>query len=777
MSGTRTFALAYGACGAAAVAAQFALARVTLTSLSGNELGAGLFLSFWLLFGAGGSLVSLRLERRARGATAGPGAAAPGAVAFPRLLLALGLVLPASCFWIVLARRLLFGTALSLTLGQTLILAACAALPVSIIVGALFGAAVAASRPRPRAPTDTAERAPVALYLADAVGSCVGGLLASFVLAPVISTMGIALYAAALALLAGALVSRPTKTGAWTTVACAACASAALLVLAVPCARRAAEAALSQVRYPDADIVASVDSRAQSFTALRTRESVSFYQNGALSFFSQAGEREEEIAHIALLSRPATRNVLLVGNGWPFLPQEILKHRVASLHMVVQDRVVHMTGLGLLEPAFTGFLADGRLRVSYGDPGSVLRSDARTYDIAFIDAALPDTLLAARAYTRQFLREVRARLEPGGWVVVSAPSVPSSLSPALLSLNASLLSTLRESFGSAIVIPGEYAGNIMIAGTDVRPDLFAPERLGSSLRMLGIRTKWITPGSLSTILEARRVREANARIGAVRGDLNTMEHPILLTLSLEYREELSAGSAALAALQGITMAQVAAGLLVLAALLIFAQRFLRRRVLLPGCAAAAGFSGMLAELALLCAFQLVWGYLYGSIAALVGVFMAGLAAGSLLVFILSVRTEPGIGTMRLSPVVLAAGCAAALVAILAPSLLGASQVAFAVFVGLAMVLAGCGSGAIAALALSLSGPTSARPASLYGADLLGGALGGILAGSLFIPVAGVTRSLWFAVMGYGFAMILVLGSRLAVREPGGRSGYERGPLA
>jgi spermidine synthase len=738
---------------------------VTLTSLSGNELGAGLFLSFWLLFGAGGSFVFLSLERKARGrAVAVSGAAVRGALAFPRLLLALGVVVPANCYWIVLARRLFFGTAFSLSLGQTLLLAACAAFPASSLIGALFGAAVAASDSEPRARADIATRAPVGLYLAEAVGSCVGGLMASLVLAPFLSTLEIALCAAVVVLLVGAMISRLAKAGIRTVAACAACCASAVLVLGVPPLRSAAETALARARFPGADVIMSADSRTQNFAALRVRESISFYQNGVLSFFSQAGEREEEIAHIALLSRPMTRNVLLVGSGWPFLPREILKHPVASLDLVVQDSIVHRIGLGLLPSAFAGFLSDARLHLAYGDPGAVLRAGAGRYDVAFIDAGLPDTLLAARAYTRQFFRQVQAHLEDGGWVVVSAPSVPSSLSPALLSLNASLLSTLKDTFGSAIAIPGEYAGNIFIAGAGVRADSFVASRLAAALQSRGIKTKWITPGSLATILNAQKVEELNARIGNAAGAPNTMEHPILLTFSLAYREELAAGSAALDVLQQIGVPQVAAGLLAVALLLVLAQRFLRRRILLPGCAAAAGFSGMIAELSLLCAFQLVWGYLYGSIAALVGVFMAGLAAGSWLAFTFFVPAGVAAGRRYLTLLLLAAGGGATLVALLTPILLGASPPAFAIFLGVAMILAGCGSGATAALALSFRGTSGTRPESLYGADLLGGAIGGILAGSLFIPIAGVTRSLWFAVMGYAFAMILVIGTWTKARE-------------
>jgi len=745
VSGSRTVAVAYGVCGAVSVAAQFSLARVTLASLSGNEISIGLFLGLWLLFGGAGCFllpVAARTQRRA-------------AAAFPLLLGLLGILLPASCYGIVLARRLLFGLAFSLSLAQTFALAAFAAFPVSFTVGALFSAAVRA--------TPDGQRAAPALYLADAIGSFVGGLFASYVLAPLLPTIVIALLAAATVLLAGAAVALRLRAGAAQAAACAVACIAMAAIVAVPVSRHAAVTALARARYPVGEIVASTDSRFQSFTAIRSRESLSFYQDGVLTFFSQAGEREEEIAHLALLSRRTPSSVLVVGNGWPFLPREILKHPVESLEVIIEDEEVHRSGMGALPAELAGPLSDPRLRIRYGDPQAVLGEGTQRFGVVFIDGGAPETLLSARLYAREFLQQLDGLLENDGIVVLAAPSVQSHLSPALLSLNASLLATLRAVFGDAVAIPGEYAGNIIIAGRGIGPSEFEPGRLADVLESRGITARWINRHSLATILDPRNMATLDRQLGREAGVLNTLENPVLLLFSLEYREELSGGQLALAFLRGFRLWQAVAGIFALALVLVIVRRLFRGNVVMPGCAAAAGFSGMVAELSLLSSFQLVLGNLYAGMAGLVGLFMAGMAAGSAAAPALARRARRITGDRLLAATLLLGLGGAGAAASAAPVLMASPRGVFLSFIFLAMAISGFCSGATVSLLLWRQHAVRATSEVIYGADLLGGAIGGACASVLLLPVVGSSRSLWFAVMGYGFAVLLLAGAR-ALRD-------------
>ena len=750
MSGSKATVVAYGVCGGVSVVAQFSLARVTLATLSGNELGAGLFLGFWLLFGGLGSLVFSTIAGKCRRPFA----------AFPLLLILLGPLIPASCYLVVLARRLLFGFSFSLTVWQNVAVVACAALPVSSIFGATFAAAIQAAQAAGPA-------RPLYLYLADAAGSFAGGLLGSLLIAPFLPTFGIALLAGAAVLVVAAPTAFRLRAGPGMIAVCLIFLVAVIAPLAVPGIYRAAESALAGLQLPGSTVVLHADSRHQSFTVTRSRDSLSFYQDGVLTFFSQGGQREQEIAHLALLSCRRPGRVLLIGAGWPFLSQEILKHPVESLDVIVEDEKIYRTGMQTLPSEQKTFLADPRLRIRYGDPTQVLSQLTQRYSAVFIDVGLPDTLLAVRFFTRRFLSELRGLLDEQGIVALSAPAVQSYLSPALLSLNASLLRTLQDVFGAAIVIPGEYAGNVFIAGSGLVTEDFSPATLSARLDERRIEAGWITRSSLDTILDRQRVADLNSRIAGASGVVNTLENPVLLLFALEYREELSASSLSLAFLRNIRLWHAAAALFVLVLILLTVQLLSARDFVVPGCAAATGFSCMVAELSLLCVFQLVAGALYESIAALVGFFMAGLALGSTGVFLFSRRPARRSTQRPIAAVLLFSFAASVLIACVARKWAGIPRAAFTVFIGLGMVLAGLGSGATVSLLLSLS-PVhfEHRAGIIYGADLVGGALAGVLGSVVFLPAIGITRSLWLSVMGYGFALLL-LGSRALVARSQG----------
>jgi hypothetical protein len=112
------------------------------------------------------------------------------------------------------------------------------------------------------------------------------------------------------------------------------------------------------------------------------------------------------------------------------------------------------------------------------------------------------------------------------------------------------------------------------------------------------------------------------------------------------------------------------------------------------------------------------------------------------------------------------GCAVA-VASIAPVLMASSRAVFLSFLFLAMAISGFCSGSGVSLLLWRRQAMGAAGETIYGADLLGGAIGGACASIILLPVLGTGRSLWFAAMGYGFAVLLLVGRR-SLGIPAGR---------
>jgi len=185
--------------------------------------------------------------------------------------------------------------------------------------------------------------------------------------------------------------------------------------------------------------------------------------------------------------------------------------------------------------------------------------------------------------------------------------------------------------------------------------------------------------------------------------------------------------------EAATLPRLAAAI---ALILLAALAWRRRRPELGAAAAplaltATGFAGMVYNMALVFAFQALYGYAYLWIGLLVSVFMAG-AAGASLLF------AQGDGAARrpflLSEAALtlfSAGLPLAFGALGSAALPDGALKGTFLLLGLA---AGALTGAQFPLACRLRGP---GPAALYSCDLLGGWLGAVLGGALLLPVLGL----------------------------------------
>jgi len=627
------------------VSAQFSLIRTVLVHASGNELSLCMLITFWLLFGGAGSLTAAALFKN------GIKVKDP----FPVLYLLFGILLTAGIFWAGTVRRVMFGYSFSLDFSRILVLTALCAFPVSFPAGMLFVTAVSTFQKYTEKAYQTAT--PVFLYLVEALGSFAGGITLSFILAGRLPTLSIATATSGLVFLSGALLfcssrkcfiknnSMPKPTSGskpLVTTLFLVFFAASSLFTAVPGLSSLLNRLFLQVRFPGEGIVFYADSRYQNFVVTKRKQNTYFYQNGSLSYFSQGGEREQEIVHIPMLQQKNPGDVLLIGNGWGFFSGEILKHPVISLDIAIEDKKVHHLGSAFISAQQKG-LTDKRVTVYYGDPFRIPGETKKIYSSVFIDPGPPDSLLASRYYTAGFLKSIKNHLRDDGIVVFTLPNSPNYLTDALLYVNASIYRTVQTVFADVVVIPGEYAQNIYIAGDDLSMLTNDAGRLTSVLRQRGIRATWISASSLITVLDRMRIEKMNDQIAGARlRAINTAERPIALFYSLENRQMKSAGRMSLRFLTKFKFYHFLIAIIPVALIILLASgprstgtgmqheaRRTRGSTLLFF-AACAGFSGMAVELSVLFSFQVIFGYIYGFIGVFTGIFMGGLAGGALL---------------------------------------------------------------------------------------------------------------------------------------------------
>ena len=196
-----------------------------------------------------------------------------------------------------------------------------------------------------------------------------------------------------------------------------------------------------------------------------------------------------------------------------------------------------------------------------------------------------------------------------------------------------------------------------------------------------------------------------------------------------------------------------------------------RRTVVPMAVAVAGLCGMAAEMVLLISFQSHYGYVFQQIGFIVGSFMVGLAAGSwwLGQWLQQQPARRSIA-LRLAGIL---GGGAALVALMplllswvwqaAPSPAAESVVAYGLYPALAALL-GLWIGAEFPLAAALWTEARHQQAQsatvLYGADLIGAAVGALIGGTLLVPLLGTPQTCWlFAFVAASAGVVVLLRSK------------------
>ncbi|RLC64067.1 MAG: hypothetical protein DRI80_02335 [Chloroflexota bacterium] len=697
--------VALAAVGFTSTIAQVVLMRELVATFYGNELLFGLVLAAWLAWVAVGSWGLARLAERRQWGTR---------------TFAAGLALAAALFptQIALVRdvRALLGVTPGafVEFGPMVVVVVLILAPLCLLGGFLFtlGARLTVEQ------GSTAGRA----YVWESAGAVVGGTLFSFLLIRWLDPFQTALLVAAVNLTVALQLLKPVTCSLKRSLICL-----FLLVLAaLPLGHHLHTATL---RWQWSDLAFAADSPYGRITIQARDGQRVFYENGMLAFETQ-GTFPEEVAHFPLLMHPDPRSVLLVGGGVAGDLREILKHPVAGVTYVELDPLLIEAAQAHLPPEDAAVLNDPHVTLILSDGRLYVKAARRTFDVVILDLPEPATGALNRFYTQEFFEEVHAVLNPGGVFALGLPSAENYWSPELARRNASVYHTLHRVFPEVIVLPGEH--NFFLASD--APLETDPAVLAGRLTERGIETRWVTPGYIEYIFTTDRFAQVRQELEATTGvrfnrDLTPIcyYYDLVLWLSLFYPNLRGAfESTSLVNLWWVV------GLLVLVALLV---RW-RRGWAVPFAIAGIGLAEMTLEVVILFAFQVLHGYVYAEVSLIVTAFMAGLALGGA-----ASNRLLAVSGWRARRALVAVQAAVAAYSGVFPLLTSLPIPAPALVFPLLALLAGYLTGMAFPLAVALMRGSAGRVAGLlYGADLVGGCVGALLAAVLFVPVLGIPQT-------------------------------------
>jgi spermidine synthase len=733
--------------GFTAVIAQVVLMRELLVVFYGNELSLGVMLANWLLWTALGASVLGRWAARAshpRRFMAGLETLV--AFALPLTLLA------------VRASKALFQSVPGEILGPVpMFLTSFLTLSVfCVLSGGLFAAG---SRLYAELTGATTAAATGAVYLLEAAGSGLGGVLAGLVLVRLLTAFEIAAILGVLNLAAAwVLVARVAGRR---RLMAASFGVLAALVLAGSYELQPLSRALLWRGY---DLIATRNSVYGSLAVVDTGASRSLFENGLIVMTVPDPAAAEEAVHYALLEHPEPRSLLLIGGGVNGSIAEALTHpSLERVDYVELDPMIFKIAARYFPRAWEKIQRDPRVRIHALDGRRFLKSTTERFDVIIVNLPDPHTAQLNRFYTEEFYREAAAKLRPGGIVSFQVTSSENYISQEQADFLRCLERTLRAVFPEVTAIPGQTVHFFAAA----KPGTLTsdPKELVRRLRARGLHTQYVREYFLPYRMSPDRTQDLELQIEPqpntpINRDFAPVAYYFDVALWSSRFHRTAAGW--IESLAGVRFERVLAattlGLAVLLPLLWVWPAGAEEKPTARGRRAAAlavavmGFTELGLEILLLLGFQALYGYVYQQLTILVALFMVGMALGAWL----ELRRARGLSGLRLRrDLRVLAGLqvlAAASPLLLYGTLVGLERVSSAggqrvasqmVFPAVALV-AGLLGGYQFLLAsrVYFAGARGGvkSPGVLYGLDLAGACAGALALSLLLIPVYGFLRT-------------------------------------
>jgi spermidine synthase len=579
--------------GISSVSVQLLTVREFLSQFHGNEITISLVLFNWLLLTGLGSLAA-KLYRR------------PGPGFYGVLCVILGLWPLLQLLAIRWGREAAFLHGSDPGFYAVFLFVLAATAPYCIMAGFILPCALDVLRDEPL-PLSAG-----GLYITDSIGDIIGGVLFSFFLVYWFKPFTIVVLTSALLIGLGMVLAGRGRRMLRIALVPPVCA---FLYVGLN-----AEVELESLAPGFGEIVRYEESPYGRIVITRDSGAHTFWESGVPLRAGTDLAHIEEKVHYPLSQVEEVGRVLLVSGGIGGTLQEVRKHNPGRVDYVELDPNLTQAAreLGLLEP-------HPGLSVKNTDGRRYLGTTETRYDAVILDLPDPDTFQLNRFFTEQFFALTEQRLTRGGVFCFSLAYYPNYLTDLMRRKLSSIYHTARLHFSEVVVIPGNRAFFLCRNGP-------LSKDIPALLRAKSIETAYIsgyydgsaTPDRFAML---ERAVEENEHP-------NSDFQPRVINIAFQewfLRHETSPRP-------------FLAGLAVFTLIYLL---FVRREEFVLF---TTGFATMGAEMLVLFSFQVLHGYVYLKIGAIVTAFLAGLLPGSLLG---ALRKEKARGRLLAADLVLA----------------------------------------------------------------------------------------------------------------------------
>jgi len=675
--------LPFVAIGFSSLLIQITILRLLLSTFSGNELDIGITLSFWLLSVGLGSILGRRIQYKHAFALSFIFIALltqPTALAIKAIRPVLSLE-PGE---IVLFTATVCSTALTL-------------FPLCFVIGIQFPLAVAYAGGKDAAGT---------VYGLEALGAFIAGLLFTFVISSRIQFMELCLLIACFNILIASSVARRKIVYSLFLVPLSFYFVFHTFAVSLPWQGKGLR--LSQY----------IESQYGEITVIEMKDQASIYTNGQLLFTYPDVPGEEFKAHLTMALHPSPAEVLVVG-GSPGTLRELLKYPLERIDFVELDPRVVEVSFGILNDEDMKVTKDPRLNIIVEDGRRFIKNLRKTqYDLVLLNLPQPSTAGINRFYTFEFFNEAKLVLKEDGIVALPLQRSTGYIGKSMQTASGAIYNSLKSVFQHVSLTAQEYGG-VFASSVFLDTD---PEILENRFEQRGIYTKHFSPYILRDVFSPFGVDYVRNRLDEIEL-INTDLRPSAYLYNLILWSEIHGGKAIKYLIQ-VREWHILSFLTCFFVLIIFLTYKKKRRVLYYSIF-TTGFASMSFVLAVVLAYQALYGYIFEMIGILTALFMVGTWIGTRI----TKRKERSLTILFYLELVTVT------LALTAP-LFFRGELLFYGIVFIAGLFTG---GQFTTVSLSMDAPGAAG--RLYGLDLIGSCIGSFVPALILIPLFGVTQTL------------------------------------
>lgn len=441
-----------------------------------------------------------------------------------------------------------------------------------------------------------------------------------------------------------------------------------------------------------------------------------FYENNVPLMGQWQPVLAEELVHFGMSQAESPSRVLLIGQMFNRHIGELLKYPNITIDFFCPD-----VSLRAQDSLFSD-LSETRVNVFWGDPVRSFRESNTTYDLILVDLPKPATVRVNRFYSLAFFQQAKEHLSPAGIYCLHLPVSGTYFDKSTAELIVILGQTLAEVFPEQQYVKAE--GSYLMAGnTPLNYDLT------QSIEMHKLSTNYLFPGMPAAQELAHNSQRVLNSFPEVKVEVNRNLFPVAYFAAIHsWLAEVGANS----------------HLFWLLPLIIVLLAFIFMPIRAFGMF-AVGYTASSFEFLLLMAFQVFFGYLYLATGFIIMLFMAGLSFGAYYGYRKSYKPERLL--MRLIftlifSLMIVWGLDRLEVGNLSAIVLGVVLLILSIYVGL-----------LFSAITQDSYKHRIRVGVIYGADMLGSALGALLTAVYVLPGIGFYYTLLGLVVLNGVAWV------------------------